>query len=359
LEVEAVSVSYNKCPFPWFGGKQHAAPTIWAALGDVPHYVEPFAGSLAALLCRPSPPNRPYFSETVNDIDGMLVNAWRAIALSPDETAEWASWPVSEADLMARHLWLVELKGREDFVGRLRADPDWHDPRAAGYWMWGQSSWIGSGWCTGKGPWRVDESGVVVKQGRGKTRAPGVDGNRPHIGNNGQGVNHAGTRAPGAAPDESRDWHPMTMPELREWMRFLSARLRHVRILCGDWKRAVTTGAAWTLPVRSGKGPAGVFLDPPYSGEVRDKDLYAHDSGDVATAVREWCAANGGDPKFRVVLAGFAGEGHETLVTEHGWREVEWYAGGFLRGGMGNTGKKGGQQKRERLWLSPHCRSET
>ena len=37
----------RKTPFPWWGGKSDAAPAVWAALGDVPHYLEPFAGSLA------------------------------------------------------------------------------------------------------------------------------------------------------------------------------------------------------------------------------------------------------------------------------------------------------------------------
>jgi hypothetical protein len=69
----------NKAPMPWFGGKAKAAPLVWGLLGDVDHYVEPFAGSLAVLLNRPHPCNRTYFSETVNDADGLLVNAWPAL----------------------------------------------------------------------------------------------------------------------------------------------------------------------------------------------------------------------------------------------------------------------------------------
>ena len=60
-------------------------------------------------------------------------------------------------------------------------------------------------------------------------------------GDDGRGVNHAGARAAGIVADYG--YHPMTMPELRRWFQFLSARLRHVRILNGDWKRAVTGGA--------------------------------------------------------------------------------------------------------------------
>ena len=143
----------------------------------------------------------------------------------------------------------------------------------------------------------------------------------------------------------------MTMPEIRRWFGYLSARLRHVRILNGDWTRAVTGGASLSLPVRQGHGPCGVFLDPPYADTAgRNGDLYAHDSLDVAHAVREWALEHGDDPRYRIVLAGFEGE-HQMPPT---WREVEWFAAGFLKGGMGNVGD-GGQQKRERLWLSPHC----
>ena len=79
-----MAVNYGKTPFPWFGGKADAAPEAWAAMGDVDHYVEPFAGSLAVLLRRPHPINRSYHSETVNDIDGLLCNAWRSMQWSPE-----------------------------------------------------------------------------------------------------------------------------------------------------------------------------------------------------------------------------------------------------------------------------------
>ena len=422
----------RKTPFPWFGGKADAADVVWQALGDVGHYVEPFAGSLAVLMRRPHEANRPYYSETVNDMDGLLVNFWRALAADPDAVADAASWPVSEVDLMARHLALVERKA--ELVGRMRADPDHYDATLAGWWVWGQSSWIGSGWCSGTGPWCVDhETGGVRKQGRGKTREPGVESNRPHLSDNGrgvnaqtlrepgvksqlpflssdgrgvnhaslrepgvesklphltsdgrgvnsqtlrepgvasklphltnngsgvnaqtlrepgvasqlphlsdngQGVNHASLREPGVGEVE---WHPMTMPELRNWLGYLSARLRHVRIIQGDWKRACTNGATKTLSVRKKGGTCGVFLDPPYAGAVRTKGVYAHDSDDVAEQVRDWCLGRGEDPKTRIVLAGFTGEGHEVLV-KYGWTEIEWYKGGYLKGGMGNVGGTG------------------
>lgn len=361
-----------KAPFPWFGGKSDAASVVWEALGDVGHYVEPFAGSLAVLLRRPHECNRTYYSETINDIDGMLCNAWRSIQLSPDATAEAASWPVSEADLHARHLALLRWR-EEHQLEHLMGDPMWHDPVMAGWWIWGVSCWIGSGWCNGIGAWTADASGRLYRQER-QACEPGVDRKRPHISNNGQGVNrpqarepgvsrqlphmgddgkgvnHAGAREPGVESDH--EYHPMTMPEIRRWFGFLSARLRHVRILNGDWARACTRGVVKNLSIGTKTDFAGVFLDPPYSTDVRSSGLYTEDSGTIANDVRAWCIANGNDPQLHIVLAGYNTE-HEELEAI-GWRCVEWFKSGFLKGGMGNTSGKS-QQKRERLWLSPHC----
>lgn len=145
------------------------------------------------------------------------------------------------------------------------------------------------------------------------------------------------------------------MPLVREWFRHLSRRLRHVRIVNGSWERVVTTGVLKSLAVRQGGGKAGVFLDPPYGGDVRAGDLYAEDDGGIAARVREWCKAAGADPDLRIVLAGYDTEHVE--LEGLGWTVVEWFKTGFLKGGYGVQGSKGTQQRRERLWLSPHCLS--
>lgn len=360
----------SKTPWPWFGGKSDAASLVWSALGDVEHYVEPFAGSLAVLLRRPHVANRAYHSETVNDADGLLVNAWRSIQLSPDATAHAASWPVSEADLHARHLALLRWRESHE-LEHLMGDPAWHDPVMAGYWIWGTCCWIGSGFCSGDGAWTADAEGRLVRREQGQTgvrrglphvansgkgvnhpgtREAGVSRQMPHLGNSGRGVNHPGLREQGTGEPE---FHAMAMPELLRWFRFLSARLRHVRIINGDWARSCTSGVIKTLSVRQG-GKAGIFLDPPYSTEAGwCGGLYAQE-GDVAHDVRAWCAESGADPDYRIVLAGYDTEHGE--LEAHGWRVVEWFKSGFLKGGMANTSKKGThQQHRERLWLSPHC----
>jgi hypothetical protein len=360
-----------KTPWPWFGGKADAAPAVWSALGDVDHYVEPFAGSLAVLLRRPHEANRTYHSETVNDLDGLLCNAWRAIARDPDAVADAASWPVCEADLHARHLALLAWRAAGN-AERLMGDPDFFDARMAGWWAWGQSAWIGAGWCSGRGPWVVGADGRIAKRtddgdgvkrqiphltsngsgvARPQAREPGVERKLPHVSDDGRGVARPQAREPGVG-----DYHPMTMPELTRWLRFLSARLRHVRILNGKWERACTSGALQSLPVRQG-GHCGVFLDPPYNNAVRDADLYTEDGGTPAADARAWCLANGDNPRYRIVLAGYDAEHGE--LARAGWREVEWFRKGFLKGGMAQQCDDGHQQGRERLWLSPHCLGAT
>jgi site-specific DNA-adenine methylase len=384
-----VSVNPRKAPFPWFGGKSQAAPVVWAALGDVDHYVEPFAGALGVLLNRPHPANRPYHSETVNDLDGFVVNAWRAIQWSPEATAEAASWPVTEADKQARQI--ACLRWRTDrTLDLLAGDATWHDPLIAGWWLYGVCCQIGA--FSGDRPWTADPvTGRITNQGRPprvvdvpgpdtvdrqpgvsrdrphlsdngqgvnrpQGREPGVSRARPHLGDNGRGVNHAGTRQPGVAA--GCEFHPVTMPELVRWFEWLAARLRHVRIVNGDWTRVITSGAAHTIPVRQG-GHAGIFLDPPYDTTERARGLYAQDITGLADHVRTWAQANGDNPKNRIVLAGYDTE-HSTL-EQHDWTAVGWFTDGYLTGGMGKTNQGDGthQQDRERLWLSPHCLTTT
>ena len=120
-------------PFPWFGGKSRVAKFVWKALGDVPMFIEPFFGSGACLLGRPLPEGqmRPDGIETVNDMDGLVCNFWRAVKSDPDKVADFADWPVNENDLTARHLWLVGQK--DSLAPKLEGDPDYFDAKIAGW----------------------------------------------------------------------------------------------------------------------------------------------------------------------------------------------------------------------------------
>jgi hypothetical protein len=318
-----------RAPFPWFGGKSRAAPLIWERLGDVNNYVEPFFGSGAILLGRP---HGAHGIETVNDLDGFVCNAWRSIQADPDRTAQYADWPVNENDLHARHVWLSAR--RAELSRRLEGNPDYYDAQIAGWWLWGMACWIGHGFCapTGNGPWGVVD-GQLVRLGPGR----GVSRQLVHLGNAGQGVNRKSVHlGQGQGVDANRG--------LITWFRALQARLRHVRVCCGDWTRVLGPTPTTKL------GLTGIVLDPPY-GEVtgRDMAIYALDSGDVAAAVRAWAVAHGQDPRLRIVLCGYAGE-HE---MPDDWTRVQW----TTRGGYANTGHGQGRERaaRETLWCSPHC----
>lgn len=340
----------DKAPFPWFGGKSRAADTVWSLLGDVPHYVEPFFGGGAVLLRRPHPCNRSSVSETVNDFDGHVANFWRAIAFDPEATAAAASWPVTEVDKHARQIRLQRWVNGEA-RDRLAGDATWYDPVMAGWWAWAISVQIGAS----RGPWTADPvSGRITK----RPGEPGVERGKPALSTNGQGTNRPGVREPGVlAPVEPHHgrsrlddawgagYHDMVMPELVRWFRHLAARLRHVRVLNGDWSRAVTRGASINTSVRAYVGPCGVFLDPPYADTAsRYEDLYRVDSLTVAHDVRAWCLEHGDDPLYRIVLAGFDGE-HGDELADAGWTTHAWKP----QGGFGK------QQHRERLMASPHC----
>lgn len=308
-----------EAPFPWFGGKRDVAPQVWAALGNVAHYVEPFFGSGAVLLQRPHAAK----FETVNDMDGLLANFWRAVRADPEAVADHADWPCNEADLHARHVWLVGQ--RERLTERLMGDADFYDAKAAGWWVWGSCNWIGSGWCSGQGPWVSIEGELKdVRKLPHLSSAQGVNRQLPHL-SEGRGVNRK--------------------LFILDWFVSIGDRMRDVRVACGDWSRV--TGPA---VLDAGGGLTGVFLDPPYSSEEHSIK-YADGQPDVARDVMEWCAANGDNKSLRIVLAGYAGE-HDSL-TDIGWRAVPWKA----RGGYGSQGDGRGRENstRERLWLSPHC----
>ena len=305
-------------PFPYFGGKREVARMVWERLGDVPNYVEPFFGSGAVLLGRPTPPQ----TETCNDLDGLLCNFWRAVAAAPDEVAAHADWPVSECDLSSRHLWLVERRGV--LTQRLAADPEWFDVQAAGWWVWGACAWIGGGWCSGDGPW-VRDGDTLVKRDQGR----GINRQMPHLGDQGRGINrkmpHLGDQGRGIA----------------EWFGRLSDRLRRVRVACGPWDRVLGDSVTWR------HGVTGVFLDPPYTS---GKSAYAAggEGGDLARAVAEWARVAGRRDDMRVALCGH--------LSEHdmpGWECVQWTA----PGGYGNQGgdDEDDNRHRECIWFSPAC----
>jgi site-specific DNA-adenine methylase len=327
-----------RAPFPWFGGKSKVSELVWERFGDVANYVEPFFGSGAVLLNRPSEPG----IETVNDLDCMVANFWRALQHDPDAVADAADWPVNEADQHARHLWLCSQEG---FREQMKVDPEFYDAKIAGWWVWGQCIWIGSGWCSVQLP-HLGNAGTGVHRklphlGDGR----GVNRQLPHLGDAGTGVHrklpHLGDAGTGGEECLS-DRTLGTREFLFQYMNGLADRLRRVRVCCGDWSRVC--GPTPTVKL----GLTGVFLDPPYM-DGRTDALYSSDSLTVANDVREWAIAQGDDPRIRIALCGYEGE-HDMPGS---WDCVEWKA----RGGYGSQGENRARENssKERVYFSPHC----
>jgi site-specific DNA-adenine methylase len=325
-----------RAPFPWFGGKSKVAPMVWQRFGDVQNYVEPFFGSGAVLLGRPSPAG----IETVNDLDCMVANFWRALQQNPDAVAAAADWPVNEADQHARHLWLCS---QEEFRERIKTDPEFYDTKIAGWWVWGQCIWIGSGWCARQLP-HLGDAGRGVNRQRPHLGDAGMGVHRqlPHLGDAGMGVHRKRPHLGNAGdPCEVSDFTSGTREHLVGYMNGLAERLRRVRVCCGDWSRVC--GPAPTVRL----GITGVFLDPPYLDGRTDK-LYASDSLTVANEVREWALAQGNDSRIRIALCGYEGE-HDLP----GWDCFSWKASG----GYGIHRRARENSAKERIWFSPHCLS--
>ena len=330
-------------PFPWFGGKTNACEEVWQTFGVVDNYVEPFAGSAAMLL---GAPDRKRV-ETINDFDGMVANFWRAIAHDPEAVAHHADWPCNENDLFARHSWLV--RQRESLTDKLHADPDFFDAKVAGWWCWGVCNWIGSGWCAGTGPWVHDGERLVDARQLPHLGDAGQGINRklPHLGDAGQGINRklphlsAGQGINRQLPHLG-DAGQGRRAYIMEWFGLLHARLRDVRVTCGDWSRVVKDS------VTTRHGLTAVFLDPPYAKGSMDYSAGGMGLG-IAESVRAWCAENGSNKQLRIVLCGHAGE-HDELLA-HGWHLRNWTA----RKGYALTDKAVSNSQSETLWCSPHC----
>ena len=234
-------------PYPYFGGKSPVAAQIWAALGDVPNYVEPFFGSGAVLLARPHATG----IETVNDLDAHIINFWRAVRADPDGLAEACDVPVHEIEQHAYHLWLVEPERRAAFTEQLMVDPDFYDLRRAARWVYGMGTWIGSGWCSGQGPWMVEGDALVQRPSSGN----GVSRELPHLGDAGKGIHRQRPHLGDAGRGIFRGAHRQ---HLRAYFAALQDRVRPVRATCGDWTRVLTPS------VTTVHGLTGVLLDPPY-----------------------------------------------------------------------------------------------
>ena len=318
-------------PFPYYGGKRRIAAQVWQEFGDVDVYVEPFAGSLAVLLGAP----RVHDREVVSDTDGNIANFWRSIRDAPDEVAYWADYPTYHHDLTARHRWLRETA--DERAEMLRSDPSAHDAKAAGWWVWGISNWIGGGWCRLDTDHRPHVAPCSGGQGVSVQRKTGAVDRIPHVAATGGGQGISVQRKA-----EVLDWIPHVAAigggrgvsvqrkavsvdvgsgdRLLDWFRALAQRLERVIVLDRGWEACVTDTVLQQTP-KAPKPPVAVFLDPPYRTSTgRTEPLYQSDldgsSEDVAVAAYRWAVKHG--ERYRIAYCFRDGD----FDVPDGWKAV-------------------------------------
>lgn len=300
---------FATAPYPFFGGKRTVVADVWARLGRPRQYIEPFCGSAAMLLGN----RHPASLEVIGDANYYIANFWRCVKFQPQACAEQADYPVSHIDLAARHAWLTQPERTAELQARL-LDPEWPgDARIAGWWVWGQCCWIGSGWCE-----KPVGAAVDAKIPHVSDVEVGVQSQIPHVGNAGRGVQsqipHVSDAGRGVAA----------------WFAALARRLERVRIVHGDWSRC--------LNHHYGAAETAIFLDPPYRDFER---LYAKEGqAPVADAVAAWAREHG---HLRIALCGHRGD-----YDLPGWEVWEWSRGKHTYGGSGTTDS-------EAIWFSPAC----
>ena len=355
---------------------------IWRRLGDPGVYVEPFAGSLACLLARPGGAGP---REIVCDTDGGVSNFWRAVAADPEQVAAWADWPTIHQDLTARHSWLRAWF--REHSRRLSEDPEFYDARAAGWWVWGISLWIGGGWCrdsddrrphvqagsSGQGvsAQRLEEKRPSVNDkggGRGVSRqvlsdkrpmahGVGVAAQRdkvPHVGTRAGGRGVSAQRERGQVPHVASERGGQGVSaqrhrraDLVDWFRTICDRMAAVVVLNRSWESALTPTMLQHTP--SGPKPSvGVMLDPPYTTAGRRANIYQSDrdgtSDNIALAAWEWALEHG--DVFRVAYCCHEGD----IAVPDGWEAATTSMAGITR-----TDRR---YRRDMVVFSPACLSE-
>lgn len=287
-------------PFPYFGAKRAAAPAVWEALGDPYVYIEPFAGSLAVLLARPNDTPR---WEIACDLDGLVINFWRALQQDAPALLKLTGGPVSEVQIEA---WQRHLNTMAPMLSRLLAhDHTYYDAELAMMWWAGASSWLGSGWA----------NGTTNRQ-------------RPHIDRTLKGL-----YAEGMTDDR---------------LLHIAKRLSNVILLSGDWTDAWRRAVSDSIINRYVKNGStvGVFLDPPYTHDTGRSELYGHD-GSLSAHVQGWALEHAA-PSVRIVVAGYRSE--YPLLAAAGWSVREWSR---PSGYVNNSGNE--RRHDDVLFCSPAC----
>lgn len=306
--------------FTYFGNKQRIAKQVWELFGETDAYVEPFCGCAAVLLH--SPYSHRY--EAINDFDCYIVNAHRAVKYFPEQVKEHLYNPRFEADLHARHDYLVSHKMRFA-ADMMRGDPKFCDPELAAWWIWGINLWIGGNWCSEEHCVKgircktvAGSQGVLTKlydDGVEKLRAK--NGNSKPIASN-QGVltmsRKPVARNKGVLNKGNR------VEIIDSMVSDVFERLVDVNILYGDFARVLTPSYTTAF------GTCAVFLDPPYDGNgVYCEKVQTNTTWERA---RDWFVDNMHNKDLRIILCGEEKQwsDYPKSIRVHKWDRSSGYA---------------------------------
>ena len=324
---------------------------------------------------------------------GTLLIFGGRCSVTPEKVAYYADYPSYHQDLTARHKWLI--RWARDNSHKLSEDPEWIDAKAAGWWAWGISNWIGGGWCKDDG---VEHSQIPFTGGviGGRGTSVNAYNQRPYIDNNqgGMGVQvqtrdsrpvitqsissqgvavhtqdkrpvvkshlssqgvavHAYDKRPFIRGEQSDargvNVHDSEFNDIGTGRRLLDKffalqqRLAKVFVLDRDWSSAVTP-TVLGLASKNRNYQVAVFLDPPYILDDR-ADLYVSDiekSNNVAIESYQWAVENG--DRVKIAYAMFDGD----FPVPDGWASS-------VQNFMGRN-EKGGRQ--DCVIFSPACKSQ-
>jgi hypothetical protein len=321
-------------PYTWFGGKRAIAGAVRAAFSHCTGYAEPFLGGAGVLIY-----GRFYTKRfaIAGDLNGFVTNVWRAIQQAPDDVARYAFDWCSQVDYWSRQLYI--MRAYKGLLTRLIADPEYCDPKIAGWWLYARALSIGARAASGTGPWWVDEARRIRADA---SRAGVIELTKQILETGDAPVGGVSFQVPNVRADNAV-LSCNSVDELRQRLSWFSEVLKRVRFICSDWRAFQGDGV-----LNLAEDVTGVFLDPPYHQEA-NKDAYGLRT-EVAVEAARWAVSRGDDPRLAIIYCAY--DGFENVVPElNAWRKVVWRA----PKGFSTRSETKRKRANEAFWLSPQC----
>ncbi len=274
IDIPIITTIPKLSPFiPYFGGKGRIASFVWKLLGNPKVYIEPFVGGGAVFLNRPYPIDPRYHIEIISDVDGLVINLWRAIKYNRKALEDGIERPISEVEL---NCFLNIVRKGSDLIDRMEEDETFVDIKLgiAYAYILGVSKHLF--WGERVVPMNLKLSGLMK-------RCYWVNG------------------------------------ELDNYLTIVYNRLKHTTIFKRDWKYVMQ----WIDEDRDFKTYLkGIYFDPPYETSGKDNEkFYKRESQSVESEVYQYAHLTGDDPTKRIV---FSSTKDYPELIQSGWTRYRW-----------------------------------